>query len=194
MKNILFKDGEALYLPHFFSTEESDAFLQKLLTEIKWEQTPIKVFGKEVMQPRLTAWYGDSDKTYRYSGTTMHPFHWTETLLTIKSRIEPLANVSFTSVLLNLYRDEKDSMGWHRDNEKELGPNPVIASLSLGAVRQFHFKHIKEKGLSTSLDLEDGSLLLMRGETQSNWYHSLPKLKGPAGVRINLTFRTILDK
>jgi alkylated DNA repair dioxygenase AlkB len=188
-ENLLPKQGEVLFDPKFLSEEESDRYLNALLKEVEWKQEPIVIFGKKVMQPRLTAWFGDAE--YRYSGTTMKPLAWTQTLAEIKARVEAAAQVQFTSVLLNQYRNERDSMGWHRDNEKELGKNPVIASLSLGESRTFKIRHYDEKSLRQSIELSNGSLLLMRGETQHHWEHAIPKTKEPKGVRINLTFRVI---
>jgi len=144
------------------------------------------------MQPRLTAWYGDPGKAYSYSGITMQPHNWTKALLEIKQRIEAVAGASFNSALLNLYRDGKDSMGWHRDNEKELGINPVIGSVSFGAARTFVLRHYTDKKLKQSIELTHGSFLLMRGRTQHCWEHSLPKRITSTGERINITFRRIL--
>ena len=141
------------------------------------------------MQPRLTAWYGDFD--YRYSGITMHATPWTETLQKIKKRIETHSGVIFTGALLNFYRDEKDSMGWHKDDESELGLNPVIGSVSLGAARTFKLKNIKNSELQISLLLTHGSFLLMRGQTQHFWKHAIPKRVKPLGPRINITFRVV---
>lgn len=143
------------------------------------------------MQPRLTAWYGDAGKDYSYSGITMQPLAWTDTLMAIKQSADKVAGVSFNSALLNLYRDGKDSMGWHRDNEKELGTNPVIASVSFGAPRRFLLRHYTDKKLVREIVLTHGSLLLMRGETQHYWEHSIPKTAKPAGSRINITFRIV---
>ena len=190
--NLLDKDGEAFFFENVFSKEESDQYLMKLQNEIAWRQEPIKIFGKSVMQPRLTAWYGDADKTYRYSGLLMTPQAWSPSLLEIKKRVEALAAVEFTSVLLNFYRNERDSMGWHRDNEKELGQNPVIGSVSFGATRRFDFRHYFEKSLKSSVDLTHGSFLLMKGATQQNWEHSIQKSSRPIGPRINLTFRVLI--
>lgn len=190
--NILDVDGESYYYPLLFSKKESDAIFSLLISEIAWKQEPIFIFGKSVMQPRLTAWYGDEEKEYSYSGITMTPFPWTSTLLEIKERVESVAGVKFNSALLNQYRDGNDSMGWHRDNEKELGRNPVIASVSFGAKRIFHLRHSKNKKMKTSIELEHGSLLLMAGETQHHWHHSISKTKKFAGPRINITFRAIL--
>ena len=188
---ILPKDGDAVFLPQFFSPTASDIYLNTLLNEIAWRQEPIVMFGRSVMQPRLTAWYGDQGTAYRYSGITMIAHQWTETLSEIKSRVESEAGVKFNSVLLNYYRNEKDSMGWHRDNERELGDRPVIASVSFGATRKFNFRYYREKTLKRSIELTHGSLLLMRGETQHYWEHSISKTARPLGPRINLTFRTV---
>ncbi len=191
VKSLLPKDGEALYYPHFFSPEESQNFYQILMSEILWKQEPIKIFGKLIMQPRLTAWYGDPTKTYRYSGIEMTPQPWTSTLEIIKSKIEKVSAVNFTSVLLNQYRNQTDSMGWHRDNEKELGKNPTIGSVSFGAPRTFRFRHYHDHKIKTEIELENGSFLLMRGASQNLWEHSVPKRSKVLDTRINLTFRKL---
>jgi len=190
--NLLPRDGMVNFFPGFFSEQESDLYFNSLIKEISWKQEPIIIFGKQIMQPRLTAWYGDEGKSYRYSGIIMQPQRWTETLLEIKKRIETIAAVSFNSALLNQYRDGKDSMGWHRDNEKELGTNPVIGSVSFGAVRKFMMKHYQDKSLTSSVELSHGSFLLMHGQTQHYWMHSIPKTTKPLGPRINITFRVII--
>ncbi len=189
--NLLPIDGEAYFYPDFFSKEESDLLFERLKTEVDWKQEPIVIFGKQVMQPRLTAWYSDLDKEYSYSGITMKGKGWSQTLLTIKERIEKISGVIFTGALLNFYRDEKDSMGWHKDDEKELGKNPVIGSVSFGAERIFKFQNIKNKELQTSINLTHGSFLLMSGPTQHFWKHSIPKKAQTIGPRINITFRVI---
>lgn len=189
--NILPFDGEALLYEKFFIAEESDIFLQCLQSEIQWRQEPITIYGRSVLQPRLTALYGDTGKPLRYSGIAMQPFKWTESLLQIKKKIEPLVGKIFTTALLNQYRDGQDSMGWHRDNEKELGPNPVIASVSFGATRKFQFRHYTQKSVKKSVQLSHGSLLIMRGACQHHWQHSISKTKLPLGPRINLTFRVL---
>lgn len=189
--NILPYQGHAFLFPGFFTKTESKHYLQALLKEIDWRQEPIKIFGKEIMQPRLTAWYGFSNKPYTYSGITMAPAAFTATLLAIKEKIEPLAKVEFTSALLNLYRDGKDSMGWHRDNEPELGINPIIGSVSFGATRTFKLRHYSDKKDTQTIPLTDGSFLLMNGETQHYWEHHIPKTSKPVGMRINITFRVI---
>ncbi|MEO7766884.1 MAG: alpha-ketoglutarate-dependent dioxygenase AlkB, partial [Ferruginibacter sp.] len=144
------------------------------------------------MQPRLTAWLGDTTRAYSYSGITMQPQNWTKSLLEIKARIELEAGVCFTNALLNYYRDGKDSMGWHRDNEQQLGANPVIGSVSFGAARAFQFRNYKDKHIVRSISLTHGSFLLMKSETQHYWEHSLPKSKKTMEKRINLTFRIII--
>lgn len=184
-------DAEVYLANNFFSPAESDTLLTDLTANIAWEQKAINIMGKQVMQPRLIAWYGDAGKSYRYSGLTVHPLPWTATMLDMKARVEAAANVTFNSVLLNLYRDGQDSVGWHSDDEPELGTNPVIASVSLGAVRTFQFKHKQNTDLKQSVELTHGSLLLMRGTTQHFWKHQIPKTKKPLGARINLTFRVI---
>ena len=163
--NLLPVDGEAFLYPELFSKEESNHFLHVLQQEITWKQEPIVIFGKQVMQPRLTAWYGDEGMSYRYSGITMQPERWTKSLLKIKERIEAIAGITFNSALLNQYRDGKDSMGWHRDNEKELGHNPVIGSVSFGATRKFVLRHYHDQSVKRSAELAHGSFLLMRGKT-----------------------------
>ena len=190
-ENILPMRGEAIFYPAFFTPAESDCYFSLLQKEIYWRQEPIKMFGKEIMQPRLTAWYGDEDKKYSYSGITMQPQPWNNALLEIKAKTEAVAGVQFTNALLNFYRDGKDSMGWHRDNEKELGVNPVIGSVSFGATRSFRFRNYLEKNITKSIDLTHGSFLLMLGETQHHWEHQLPKMNVNTGSRINITFRVI---
>ena len=186
-------DGWLDFAPDFLPTAEADLFLQRLRTEIAWKEETILMFGKEVMQPRLVAWYGNPGKSYTYSGRTMHPSPWSPTLLDLKSRIEAVSDHSFNSVLLNLYRHGKDSMGWHSDNEAELGKNPFIASLSLGGARRFHLKHASQPKVERiRLDLTHGSLLLMGEATQHHWQHQISKTAKAVGERINLTFRLIV--
>lgn len=187
--NLLPQDGEVYFYPDFFSQQESDLFFAALLKEVSWKQEPIVLFGKKVMQPRFTAWYGD--ESYSYSGTKMSPQKWTPTLQKIKNKIEKEFGIIFNSALLNQYRNEQDSMGWHRDNEKELGSNPVICSVSLGATRDFKFKHAQNKDLKTAAPLSPGSVLFMQGATQHHWLHALPKRTKACDARINITFRQI---
>lgn len=191
--NLLPADGEVYFYPALFNETESENLFRLLVTNIQWKQEPIVIAGRSIMQPRLTAWYGDAGKPYRYSGITMQPFAWTAELLHIKQRVEQVVGFVFTSALLNFYRDGNDSMGWHRDNEKELGPNPVIASVSFGATRTFCLKHRNDKTLTRKIPLTVGSLLLMKGATQHHWLHSIPKEPKQNGGRINLTFRAIVQ-
>lgn len=188
-ENILPFNGEVLFFPGAFSPKESEVYFKALVDEISWKHEAIKMFGKAVMQPRLTAWYGD--KSYSYSGITLQPIAWAGVLLPIKKRVEEIAGMPFNSALLNYYRYGSDSMGWHRDNEKELGINPVIASVSFGAARKFQLRYYTDKTVVRNIDLTDGSLLLMRSETQHFWEHQLPKITKAIGGRVNITFRVI---
>lgn len=185
-------DAEIIYYPRFFDAEESDLLFQELLLTIPWQQDDIKVFGKVHAQPRLTALYGNEGKSYSYSNIKMQPHSWNPILQNLKLKAEAVSATEFTTVLLNLYRDGKDSNGWHADNEKELGTNPVIASLSFGADRYFHLQHNNDKNLKLKILLEHGSLLVMKGTTQHFWKHQIPKTAKPIGSRINLTFRSIV--
>jgi len=189
--NILPFDGEVNVYPGFFSRMESDQFLQSLLTTIDWHQDKMKIYGKEVNLPRLTAWYGEHSTDYSYSGINMSSKPWTPELLSIKNRIEEFAGIKFTSVLLNYYRDGNDSVSWHRDNEKVLRINPIIASVSFGATRTFKFRHVNNHALVRSVELEHGTFVLMKGETQHKWQHQIPKSKKVAKPRISLTFRVL---
>ncbi len=184
-------DSNIQYYPNFISKEKADAFFEVFKKNIPWQQDNIKVFGKVYAQPRLTSLYGNNGRPYSYSNITMKPNQFTPQLLEIKKKIETITEEQFTTCLLNLYRDGNDSNGWHADNEKELGKNPVIASISLGQERFFHLKHRTKKELKHKLLLEHGSLLLMKGETQHHWLHQIPKTKKPIAERINLTFRVI---
>jgi alkylated DNA repair dioxygenase AlkB len=189
--NLLPFGGELYYVPNVFTREKSDEYFNQLFTEIRWKQEPIKIFGKEVMQPRLTAWYGDVEKPYAYSGITMAPDQWIHPLIEIKSVADQLSGAESSSALLNLYRDGNDGLGWHRDNEKVLGPTPTIASVSLGAVRSFQLRDYKDKKNLISLELQPGSVVIMRGASQQMWEHRVPKSKKVFGARINITFRII---
>ena len=189
--NLLPYDGEVYYFPDFFSPEKADFFFQDLEKNLLWKQEPIRLFGKLVMQPRLTSLYGNPEQEYGYSGITMKPLPWTNTLLEIKYKIEEIAQEKFTHVLCNLYRDGQDSMGWHRDNEPVLGQNPCIASVTFGAPRIFQLRNYQTKKDKIDLLLEHGSLLLMKGESQHHWEHQLPKTKKVSSPRINLTFRQL---
>ena len=168
------------------------ALFDELAGSLAWREESIVLFGKRMLQPRMLAWYGDRDAVYRYSGVRHEPLPWTETLAALRARVEALSGAAFNSVLANLYRDHRDSMGLHADDEPELGPRPVIASLSLGEARVFRFRHRHRKDVQpVRLVLPAGSLLVMAGDTQVNWKHEVPKQARPCGPRINLTFRRI---
>ena len=189
--NLLPHGGEVFLWPEFLDSAESQSLFQDLEKHVQWKQEPILMFGKRVMQPRLTAWYGDPGAAYRYSGIRMEPLAWIEPLSRIKEKIESRLGTRFNSVLLNYYRNGSDSMGWHRDNEPELGENPVIASLSLGAPRRFCLRAYRNPKVKTEVLLPSGGLLVMRGECQTHWEHSVPKSARIVMPRINLTFRWI---
>ncbi len=180
--------------PHWLPPAEADALLARLLQAVPWEVHRIRLFGREVDSPRLSCWIGDPDARYRYSGTVFEPRPWPEVLFPVRQRLDRTLGVAFNSVLANRYRDGRDAMGWHRDAEPELGPRPVIASLSLGATRRFSLKGSGVHARTLSLDLTHGSLLVMRGQTQSNYRHALPRTAKPVGERINLTFRRIVSR
>lgn len=190
-ENLLPFDGETRYFSDFFRKNEADKFFEKLKNQIEWKQEPIKIFGKTIKQPRLTALYGNTEKPYGYSGIIMQPLVWIDFLLEIKHRVEEKSETCYTHVLLNYYRDGKDSMGWHRDNEAVLGPNPTIASVSFGDTREFQIRHYAEKKLKLKLPLDHGSLVIMGGSSQHHWEHQIPKTAKSLRPRINLTFRKI---
>jgi len=193
IETLALPDAEIILYEGFFPAAESKHLFAELLATTRWEQGHLKIYGKEIAEPRLTAWYGDAGKSYTYSGITRQPLPWTPALLQIKERVEAVAQTTFNSVLLNRYRDGRDSIGWHQDNEPELGQNPVIASVSFGATRRFQLRHKRRKDVPrVDLALTHGSLLIMRGPTQHCWVHQLPKTAQPVGERINLTFRVIL--
>jgi len=169
-----------------------DDLLQELINDTVWRHEEITLYGKTHWQPRLSAWYGGKEINYCYSGISMQPRTWSQTLLRLKARIESLVARSFNSVLLNYYRDHRDGMGMHSDDESELGKQPVIASLSLGEERTLLLRHRYRKDLVTfKLPLPSGSLLVMKGDTQRFWKHGIMKQKQRCGPRVNLTFRTI---
>ena len=184
--NLLPCDGAVFLYPDAVAAAAADRLLEALRDGIAWRQEVATLMGRRVPIPRLTAWHGAAG--YVYSGIRMTPAAWTPPLLELKALAEGLAGQSFNSVLLNLYRDGRDSVSWHADNEPGLGRNPVIASLSLGAVRRFQLKH-RRLPERLGLDLPHGSCLIMAGATQHHWLHQLPKTKAPVGPRINLTFR-----
>ncbi|TYA92210.1 alpha-ketoglutarate-dependent dioxygenase AlkB family protein [Seonamhaeicola marinus] len=185
-------DADVVLYTNFFSSEESNKLFKSLKETIEWQQDQVKFYGKVMDVPRLTALYGNDTNVYRYSGLTFYPKNWNEDLQFIKKRVESVAKVEFTSCLLNYYRDGRDSMDWHQDNEKELGNNPVIASVTFGAMRTFQLKHLNRTDLNrVDIPLNHGDFLLMQGKTQHFWKHKIPKTKKQIGSRINLTFRVI---
>ena len=172
-----------------------DAMLRKLIDDTKWRQESVRIYGKVMPQPRLIAWYGDPGKKYDYSGISLTPLPWSDLLREIKRRVEDCTEDRFNSVFLNLYRDHNDSMGFHSDDERELGLEPAIASVTFGATRTFVMKHKKKADLpSVKIPLEAGSVLLMKGATQRFWKHGILKQTRPCGPRVNLTFRTIFER
>jgi hypothetical protein len=186
--NLLPHDGIVEYESQFFSREESVELFNELLATMPWEQDEVILFGQRRVLSRKVAWVGDGKFCYSYSGTSKVASPWTKPLLQIKERVERQCSHPLNSCLLNLYHDGAEGMGWHSDDEKTLGPNPLIASLSLGAERVFKLKH-KQSGEVVSINLENGSLLVMKGETQHHWVHTVPKTKKVSTPRINLTFR-----
>lgn len=185
--NLLPRDGEVFLFDDAIAPADADRLLAELMTATAWRQEQATVMGRTLPIPRLTAWHGEAG--YVYSGIRMEPEPWTAPLLELKARAEALAAHRFNSVLLNLYRDGRDSVSWHADSEPGLGRNPVIASLSLGATRRFQLRHRRDKTASLALDLPHGSCLVMAGATQHHWLHQVPKTARPVGPRINLTFR-----
>ncbi|RRN79939.1 alpha-ketoglutarate-dependent dioxygenase AlkB [Pseudoxanthomonas sp. SGD-10] len=165
--------------------------MQRLLDGLPWEVHRIRIFGREVDSPRLSCWIGDPQAVYRYSGSRFVPHPWPAELAALRRRLQDELGARFNSVLANLYRDGRDAMGWHSDDELELGPQPLIASLSLGAPRRFVLRRRDDPARKLALQLEPGSLLLMGGSTQRHWKHALPRTARQVGARINLTFRQV---
>ncbi len=185
--------GDVFYWPQWVPAAEALELFETFQRDLAGEQSKIRMFGKSVLIPRMNAWYADAGLTYTYSNKTFQPQPWTEALLEVRHRVETTTGHTFNSVLANLYRDGRDSNGWHSDDEHELGTNPVIASLSLGGERKFHLKHKRNPDAErVYLTLAPGSLLLMTGSTQHNWSHQVPKTAKPVAPRVNLTFRTIV--
>lgn len=192
MKAIPLPDGDLRYASGFLAPAEADQFMRQLLDGIEWQQHHVVVFGRSLPAPRLSAWHGSAAAHYTYSGLALEPRPWTAPLLALKTRTEAAADSPFNSVLLNQYRDGRDSMGWHSDDEPELGANPTIASLSLGGTRRFLLRHKHRTHPSVEIPLEHGALLIMRGPTQTYWQHQVPKTRRPCAPRLNLTFRRIV--
>jgi len=189
-------DATVRYLPGFLAEEAARRFFERLLADIPWRAERIRLFGREIPVPRLQAWVGDPGAVYTYSGLRLAPLPWPAPVAELRDLLHASRpELRFNSALLNLYRDGRDSMGWHSDDEPELGPEPAIASISLGATRRFRLRHRTRRDLpAVDLDLESGSLLWMEGRTQKCWQHCLPKRSGrdAPGARINLTFRSII--
>ena len=183
-------DAEIEYHPSLFNSEKSNELFELLKNEIPWQHDEITVYGKKHLQPRLTSLFGNDGKPYGYSNIIMQPNRWNPLLMFIKNEVEVICNENFTTVLLNYYRDGKDGNGWHADNEKELGRNPIIASVSFGAERVFQLKH-NVTNQRQNINLENGSLLVMKGTAQHFWKHQIPKSSKEIGARIHLTFRII---
>ena len=215
--DIKIPNGELFYAEHFFDKKVSDRSVEYFLTNetyptqrvdwrsvdkealsavkftnIHWHHDQIKMYGKEVFLPRYSAWHGDDDKPYTYSGLTLQPSPWNKGLLFIKEKIEAVANTRFNSVLLNWYRDGEDYINWHTDAEKSLGKNPTIGSVNFGAMRTFQLRRMDDNTEKLELPLKHGTFLLMSGETQHFWQHGVPKEKKVKQLRINLTFRVIM--
>ena len=184
-------EGAARLWPDAFAPDEASVLFEELRRGIDWHEEEVLIFGKRRKVPRLVAWHGDDGATYVYSGTAHRPEPWTPALLRVRDRVSALTGADFNAVLLNLYRDGRDGMGWHADDEPELGRNPVIASVSLGATRRFCLRHRRRRDLKLDLPLPHGSLLCMSGTTQHCWLHALPKTARPVGERINLTLRKV---
>jgi len=189
--NLLPYDGEAVYYGKVISVTEEQRILQELLDSIAWKNDEAVIFGKHIITKRKVAWYGDEAYAYTYSNTTKQALLWTDELMKLKQLAERITGTKFNSCLLNLYHDGDEGMAWHSDDEKSLGKNTTIASLSFGAERKFAFKH-KATKQTVSLVLDSGSLLVMKGTTQTHWLHRLPKTTRVTRPRVNLTFRTML--
>lgn len=189
-RELLPSDGSAVLHDWVLGDRNSEEILSRLMDEVPWTSNTIRVFGVDHVEPRLVSWHGDPGASYSYSGLQLAVNPWTPLLSELKSVCESIAGTPFNSVLLNLYRDGNDRVGWHADDEPELGPEPVIASLSLGAVRRFRFRH-RETGESVACDLPSGSLVVMSGLSQRCWVHEVPRQKRVVSPRVNLTFRRV---
>lgn len=189
-RELLPYDGSAMYFDWVLGDLDAGAVFSDLLKNTPWESRTIKMFGKEYPQPRLVAWFGDPGCGYTYSGISMNINPWTSQLELLKAICEQKAGRVFNSLLINLYRNGEDKVSWHSDNEPELGRDPCIASLSLGAVRRFKFRHLDSKEI-VECSLSPGSLVVMSGLSQSKWEHEVPKETRVKGPRINLTFRSV---
>jgi alkylated DNA repair dioxygenase AlkB len=191
VKRWIEEDGELEQIRGFIPAPEASEYFRRLREAVEWHGEEIRIRGRSVPVPRLVAWYGDPGAVYRYSGVVHEPSPWILVLAELRQRIEAFTGCWFNSVLCNLYRDGKDSMGWHADDEPELGNQPFIASLSFGAERRFRIRH-REHRHTLDILLQDGDLLLMKGELQRHWWHCVPKTVRPCDERINLTFRAVI--
>lgn len=183
--------GELVYIDDFLSESSAQQLFSRLIDKSFWQTRSITMFGRKIMQPRLIAFQGDAGVSYAYSGDGYHAEPWQPDVVAVKDRIEQTAGCSFNCVLLNLYRDGRDSMGWHSDDEEELGEHPNIASLSLGEVRRFVMRRKHDKRDKLEIEPRSGSLVIMRGDTQRFWQHALPKTARNVRPRISLTFRRV---
>lgn len=185
-------DAELLWFPTWLRLAQSRSYFYALNRHVEWEQTRISIGGKSVLIPRLNAWYGDAGASYRYSGARFEPHPWIRPLQTLRARLQRLTAMTFNSALVNLYRSGSDSVGWHADDEPELGRNPIIASISFGGSRRFILKHKRDPSIpKQELLLSNGSLLIMSGSTQHCWRHCIPKTARDVAPRINITFRRV---
>ena len=190
-ETIALPDAEIAYAPRFLSISEADEHLDQIISRTPWEQSRLKMAGRECLIPRLNTWYGDSGAHYSYSGARLVLNPWTPQLMRLKQQVEEAVGVLFNSALLNYYRSGDDSVGWHSDDEPELGDKPLIAVLSIGAERGFDLRHKTQKGLRYTLDLEHGSLFVMAGAMQSHWAHRIAKTRHHCEARVSLTFRQV---
>ena len=186
-------DAVLHWYPEALDIDQARYWFERLLKEIQWREEQLHMFGRKVTAPRLLAWYGDPGAHYRYSGVDHQPLDWTPTLAPIRSWIQQISNSPFNAVLANRYRNGYDCMGWHSDDETELGKQPIVASLSLGASRVMRFRRRSDHRQTYRLELSPGSLLIMRGATQQYWQHCITRTRKPTAERINLTFR-LVDK
>ncbi|MBK59827.1 MAG: alpha-ketoglutarate-dependent dioxygenase AlkB [Pseudomonas sp.] len=185
-------DADLRYFPRWVDADLADGWLSEISAKTSWSQPQIKLYGRSIAVPRLVAWYGDADAHYRYSGFTHEPLAWTPLLADIRQRVQQQVGQRLNGVLLNYYRDGQDAMGWHSDDERELGQQPLVVSLNLGATRRFDFRRKGASRIEYSISLEHGSLLVMSGLTQHYWQHQIARTRKVRAPRLNLTFRQII--
>lgn len=188
---IALPDADLVYLPRWADAATADRWLHELSVQTPWTQPQVRLYGRSFAVPRLVAWYGDEQARYRYSGLLHLPLPWTPLLAEMRRQVEHEVDASLNGVLLNLYRDGQDAMGWHSDDEPELGRDPLVVSLSLGAARRFDLRRKGSSRIEHTLVLEHGSLLVMRGQTQHHWQHQIARTRKVLTPRLNLTFRQI---